>query len=87
MGIKEKRIITIMAIEKLFACLTYILFLLGFQDFLKVIGFVGGIMLGMEGILILLMYKKIKPGKMALVYPLILVFLGGILYEITSFLK
>ena len=64
-----------------------ILFLLGFQDFLKVIGFVGGIMLGMEGILILLMYKKIKPGKMALVYPLILVFLGGILYEITSFLK
>lgn len=64
-----------------------ILFLLGFQDFLKVISFVGGIMLGIEGILILLMYKKIKPGKMALVYPLILVFLGGILYEITSFLR
>ena len=64
-----------------------ILFLLGFQDFLKVIGFVGGIMLGIEGTLILLMYKKIKPRKMALVYPLIFIFLGGILYEITNFLR
>ncbi len=63
------------------------LFLLGFQDFLMVISLVGGVAMGMEGILILLMYKKIKPGKMALVYPLILVFLGGILYEITSFLR
>jgi len=64
-----------------------ILFIFGIRNFLEVISLTGGIMMGIEGILILLMYKKIKPGKMALVYPLILVFLGGILYEITSFLK
>ncbi len=64
-----------------------ILFLLGFQDFLKTISLVGGVMLGVEGTLILLMYKKVKPEKRILIYPLILVFLGGILYEITSFLR
>lgn len=62
------------------------LFLIGFKDFIPVIAFVGGIMLGIEGILILLMYRKIKP-KQILVYPLFLILLGGIIYEIIFFIK
>ena len=63
-----------------------ILFLVGFQSFIAVIAFVGGIMLGIDGTLILLMYRKIYPQKL-LVYPLFLILLGGILYEIIYFLK
>ena len=58
------------------------LFLLGFQDFIKIIGLVGGVMLGLEGSLILLMYQKIRPEKRWLTSLLILVFLGGLIYEL-----
>lgn len=61
-----------------------ILFLIGIKSFIPVIGFVGGIMLGVDGVLILLMYQKINPKKF-LVYPLILIFLVGIIYEIIYF--
>ncbi|MDI6591845.1 MAG: aromatic amino acid transport family protein [Patescibacteria group bacterium] len=61
------------------------LFLVGIKSFIPLITFIGGIMLGIDGILILLMYKKIKP-KNFLIYPLILIFLGGIIYEIIYFL-
>jgi len=64
----------------------FFFFLIGIKNFIPVIAFVGGVMLGIDGILILLMYKKIRP-KNLLVYPLILIFLGGILYEIVYFLK
>ena len=47
---------------------------------------VGGILLGIDGILILLMYKKIG-GKNILIYPLSLVFLLGVIYEIIYFIK
>lgn len=63
-----------------------VLFLKGVNQFISVISFVGGIMLGIEGILILLMYRKINP-KNFLTFPLIMVFLIGILYEIIYFLK
>jgi len=63
-----------------------ILFLIGVRQFIPVIAFVGGIMLGIDGILILLMYRKIKP-KQILVYPLFLILFGGIIYEIIYFLK
>ena len=63
-----------------------ILFLIGVKQFIPVIVFVGGVMLGIDGILILLMYRKIKP-KNLLVFPLVLIFLGGIIYEIIYFLK
>ena len=64
------------------------LFLIGIKNFIPVISFVGGIMLGIEGILILLMYQKIKTGvRRFLTYPLILVFIGGIVYEIIYFIK
>ena len=62
------------------------LFLIGIKQFIPVISFVGATMLGIDGILILLMYKKIKP-KQILVYPLFLILFGGIIYEIIYFLK
>lgn len=61
-----------------------ILLLIGIKSFIPVINFVGGVMLGIDGILILLMYKKITQKKF-LVYPLILIFLVGIIYEIIYF--
>jgi len=62
------------------------LFLIGFKDFIEIIGLVGGIAIGIDAVLISLMYKKIKP-KNILVYPLVLVFLAGIIYEIIYFIK
>jgi len=59
-----------------------ILYLIGIKSFIAVIGVVGGIMLAIDGILILLMYKKIKPQRAYLVYPLIFVLLGGIIYSV-----
>jgi len=56
------------------------------KQFIPVISFVGGVMLGIDGILILLMYRKIKP-KQILVYPLFLILFGGIIYEIIYFLR
>ena len=58
------------------------LYLVGVQSFIAVVGVVGGIMLAVNGILILLMYKKIRPERACLIYPLIFVFLGGIIYSI-----
>ena len=62
------------------------LFLIGIKSFIPVICFVGAIMLGIDGILILLMYRKIKP-RNSLIYPLFMILLGGIIYEIIYFLK
>ncbi|MFA5878014.1 MAG: aromatic amino acid transport family protein [Candidatus Staskawiczbacteria bacterium] len=65
-----------------------LLYLLGFQDFIKTIGLVGGVGIAIEGILILLIYDKIKKNKSRfLIYPLILIFLAGIIYEILYFIK
>lgn len=66
------------------------LFFLGFNKFLPVISFVGGVMLGIDGILILLMYKKqfktqISKFKISLVYFLIFLLIVGIFYEIIYF--
>ncbi len=44
-------------------------------------------MLGIDGILILLMYKKIRKDMKFLIYPLFLVFLGGIIYELIYFVR
>jgi tyrosine-specific transport protein len=62
----------------------FILFLLGIKNFISVISFIGGVALGIDGILILLMYEKVSQKKY-LVYPLIVIFLGGIVYEIIYF--
>lgn len=63
-----------------------ILFLIGVKQFIPVISFVGGVMLAIEGILILLMYQKIHPQKI-IIYPLFLIFIGGIVYEIFNVIK
>lgn len=62
-----------------------ILFLAGIKSFIAVIGVVGGVMLAVDGILILLMYQKINPKRKVLIYPLILVFLAGIVYSFIYF--
>jgi amino acid permease len=69
-----------------------IFYFLGFNRFLPVISVVGGIFLGIDGILILSMYQKhlksqISNIKSLFVYSLILVLLGGIIYEIIYFSK
>ena len=63
-----------------------ILFLIGFKSFIPIISITGGVFLGIDGILILLMYKKIG-GKNIVIYPLSSVFLLGIVYEILNFIK
>ena len=63
-----------------------ILFLMGLKSFIPLLSFIGGILLGIDGVLILLMYKKIG-GKNIIIYPLSLVFLFGVIYEITYFIK
>ena len=67
-------------------CPPLILFLLGLRGFIPLLSFIGGVLLGINGILILLMYKKIK-GKNIIIYPLSLVFLLGVIYEIVYFIK
>lgn len=70
-----------------FTCAVPLLFfLMGFNSFISLISFLGGAFVGVSGILILLMYKKIG-GKPIIVYPLIIFFMLGIIYELTSFLK
>ncbi len=64
------------------ACFTpFVLFLLGLNSFVPLLSFVGGVLLGIDGILILLMYKKIG-GKNIVIFPLAGVFALGIIYQI-----
>ena len=69
-----------------------LLYFWGFQSFLTLVGLVGGIFIALEGIFIVLMwiraskakaeqiiFKKLNP---LIIYALITVFIGGILYEI-----
>ena len=65
--------------------LPFFLFLMGIRSFIDVIGLVGGVAMGIDAILILLMYRKIK--KSFAVFPLMAIFLGGIIYEVINFLK
>ena len=64
-----------------------VLYFAGLRDFIEVIGLVGAVMLGIDGILIILMFRKIAPKRKFLAYPLILIFLAGILYEIIYFIR
>ncbi len=58
-------------------------FLLGFTDFIRILGLVGGIMIAIDGILVSLMYQKIKPARSrVLTYPVIFALFLGLLYEI-----
>ena len=66
--------------------LPLLLFLIGIKQFIPVISFVGGVMLGIDGILILLMYRKVNPRNILALF-LFLVLFGGIIYEIIYFLR
>lgn len=76
-------------VSSVIVCFTpLVLFLIGFKNFIDVISFVGGVTIGIDGILIILMYQKIKQKKVPLfTYPLILIFVLGIIYQIVYFLK
>ena len=78
-GVKKIQAIIIVCFAPL------VLFLLGLRSFIPIISFVGGVFIGIDGILILLMYKKIG-GKNIIIYPLSLIFLLGIIYEIIYFI-
>ncbi|MDD5606852.1 MAG: aromatic amino acid transport family protein [Candidatus Pacebacteria bacterium] len=65
-------------------------FLLGFQNFIDIISFIGAVFLGILGILIILMYQKIKKNALKvklLTMPLIFIFILGIIYQIIYFLN
>lgn len=64
------------------------LFFVGFKNFLQVIGFVGGIVLSFDGILICLMYQKFRKTKKAKIFTsiLALIFVLVIICEIKYFL-
>lgn len=75
-----------------------ILYLSGFADFLKIIGLAGGVMIGIEGILIILMYLKAKAKSSQMpawslrlpksfITCLIIFFVLGMIYEIIYFIK
>ncbi len=58
-------------------------FLMGIDSYIHVISFVGAMLLAIDAILITLMYQKYKPAKYKfLTYPIICVFVLGIIYNI-----
>jgi len=76
-----------------------VFFLIGFKDFILVVSFIGAVMLGIEGILILTMYQKylksqiaklknrIPKYKICLVYLLFLILILGVFVEIISLIS
>ncbi len=64
-----------------------LLFLAGLKDFIPVIAFVGGVFIGIDGILIVMMYQKVKKRTSFFTYPLILLFVVGIIYQIMYFVR
>lgn len=63
-----------------------LMLMIGFNSFISVVSLIGGVLLSINGILILLMYKKIR-GRLILIYPLMLIFCLGFIYEMYYFLK
>ena len=63
-----------------------LLYFLGFNSFIAIISFIGGVFLGIDGILILLIYQRIG-GKNIIAYPLMAIFILGIVYSIVNLIK
>lgn len=58
-------------------------FLIGVTNYINVISFVGAMLLAIDAIIITIMYQKYKPAKYKiLTYPIILVFILGIVYNL-----
>jgi len=69
------------------ACaIPFVLYLAGFKDFIKIIGFIGATTLAVKGILIILMYRKIKKVNFLPIILIAFLFLG-IIYEIYYFVR
>jgi hypothetical protein len=70
------------------ACVTpFLVYLVGFQDFVKVLSLVGCTMLVIDAILVCLMYRKIPEMKYQyLVIPVIIALSFGFLSELINFL-
>ena len=81
--LKVKKVLSIFII----AFVPLILFLSGIKNFIEVISFLGAIILGIDGILILLIYKKIESKKSKISLGLISIFILGIIYEFLTILK
>ncbi|MDD3734880.1 MAG: aromatic amino acid transport family protein [Candidatus Pacebacteria bacterium] len=65
-----------------------ILYFLGVQNFIQIISILGGVLLAIDGILIILMHRKVNPQKFRVLrYFLIAIFVIGIIYEIVYFIK
>lgn len=70
-----------------FTCfIPLILFLLGFNSFISLISFIGGVLLAINGIFILQMYRKLGGSKWV-TYPLIVFFLLGMIYSVVYFVS
>lgn len=65
----------------------FVLFLIGFQQFIPIISLVGASMMAVNGLLILAMYNKIKPQKKVLMLPLAILLMAGAIFEIIYFVK
>lgn len=67
----------------------FIVFLVGAKSFISVISFVGAVGVSLNGIIISLMYYKLKSNRKTLIItlPLIFIFLLGIVYEIIFLVK
>lgn len=65
------------------------LYIGGVKNFINVISFVGGVTIGIDGILVILMYRKVNPKKtkIFLVLFLTFIFILGVVYEIIYTLK
>jgi len=77
--------------------LPLILYLLGFQNFLALIALAGGVFLAAENILVISMWKVVRKIKSphalikrihpVILYSMITIFIGGILYEVIIFTR
>lgn len=63
----------------------FFVYFLGVKNFVSLISFLGAVFLGIDGILILLIYKKIRPEKRMLAHLLSLIFVFGVIYEMALF--
>jgi len=71
----------------IFVCFApLLLFFLGLNSFISLISFIGGFLLPIDGILISLMYLK-TGGKKIVAYPLVLVFVLGIIYTVFYYIN
>lgn len=71
--------------------LPFLFFLLGLRRFIDIVGFIGAVTLGLEGIVLVVLYKEFLNDKFnkkinPAFYFLILIFILGIAFEIVHFL-